>query len=219
MRLPSIDIAIGRALGLSRFTLSRLRSNTKAKTLLLHLEPQHKALKAAQAAVNGTSDDELDARGPVLEVDAAAAEVLTEFQLDVLKAVAKNYQAPLYIALFPKGLSEFRKLKGADLAAAIATMTQTLEAEGKTSPLAGYVAKFTALSKQWAAPVAAYKKAVDAEVQANIVAGKARHEWRMAYEAVYGLLRAMFPGRKAYVESFFLKVDAPAKPKKVATPV
>lgn len=47
--------------------------------------------------------------------------------------------------------------------------------------------------------------------------GVARAQWLLAYDALYGDVRSMFPGRKAFVESFFPawtkkkveKVDAP----------
>lgn len=218
MRLPTITFGTGRVLILSRFTLSRLRSNTKAKALVVSLEPAHKALKAAQLAVIDASDGVLDMRGPVAEVDEAAQELLTAFQLDLLKLVNKDYNAVTYRKFLPKGLTEARRAKGTELAAVIGGLLLVLEAEGKSSPLAAYAAKFADVSKNYAKPLADLKKARETEILAGNALEKARHDWIVAYDGLYGQLRSLFAGRKKYVESFFMPAEPPKKAKSPAAP-
>lgn len=213
MRLPKINLGPGRCLVLSRFLLSRLRSNTQAKKFVAELEAAHKALKSAQLALNDAGDAVLDARGPVAEVDALAQELLTTFQLDVLKVVGKDYNALLYRKFLPKGLTEARKAKGADMAGVFASMALVLDAEGKTSPLASYAPKFADIGKKYAGPLADLKKAQDAEILVNNKLNEARRAWVLAYETVYGHLRAEFAGRKGFVETFFMPVESPKKDK------
>ena len=217
MRLPSITVGPGRCLILSRFTLSRLRCNTKAKTLAAPLELAHKTLKNAQLALNEASDAVLDARGPVAEVDASAQELTTGFQLDLLKVVNKDYSSVLYRKFLPKGLTDARKFKGADMSAFIGSLALVLDAEGKTSPLAAYGAKFADIQKGYLAPLVDLKKARDVEVLAGNTLDKARHDWVIAYDAIYGHLRALFAGRKGYVESFFMSIAPPKKAKGAPT--
>jgi len=118
--------------------------------------------------------------------------------------------------LFPKGLGEVRRLRGAALAAELARIEQTLAAQGKTSPLAPYLPRVQAAQKDWLAPLAGLKAATAAQVQAGNTLDKAKHDWTLAYDTVYGHLRALFPGKKTVVESYFLAVDAPRKGKAAA---
>ena len=213
MRLLPANSGPGRMLRHSRFTRARLKSNAKAKALVSYLEPAHLALKAAQLAAVEVDDALMDARAPVTEVDTAADEVVVAFQLDLLKQTGKNYSDPHYVAYFPKGLGEVRRLHGQSLAAELSRIEQTLTAQGKTGPLATYIPKFQQLQKEWQGPLAALKKVTENQTQVGIVLDKAKHDWALAYDAIYGHLRALFPGKKTFVESFFLPADAPKKPK------
>ena len=213
MRLLPSSTGPGRMLRHSRFTRARLKSNPKAKMLVAYIDPQHAVLKAAQLACNDADDIVMDARAAVTEVDTAVDDLLVAFQLDVMKLVSKNYADPLYGALFPKGFGEVRRLRGAQLAGEVLRIEQTISAQGKSSALSAYISKFQQCQKDWQAPLTGLKAAVAAQTQAGNALDKAKHDWGLAYDAVYGHLRALFPGKKAFVDSFFLPAEAGKKAK------
>ncbi len=217
MKMLEKSAGAGRRLKCSRFSMSRLRANKKAKALLPQIKPQHDALKAAQLAANEAEDAELDARGPVAEVDAQAHEVMTDMQFVVAKVVNKKFDHPLYKAVYPKGLSGIKKLGNSELRAECKRIRGVLAAQPKDSPLLPFVAQLDALDTEWVAPVAAHDKTVAAGALANTRLETAKHDWYLAYDALAGALRNLFPGRRAFVDSFFLDVStAPKKAKAVA---
>ena len=187
----------------SFFLLSRLNSNAKARTLIPGFKPVHDALQKAADGKRNADNDELFARGPVIEMREIVAVFITVFQLDLLKVVAKNYDDPLYKAMLPKGLTEFRKLSGQALADELARIILRLQELDKTHPLVAHLPELQKLVKDFAVPLKDHKAAVAAQVAADVVALNARAVWRVEYDAIAGSLRKMFPGRKSYQESFF----------------
>jgi len=140
---------------------------------------------------------------------------LTDLQFDVAKAVAKQFDHPLYKAVFPKGLSGLKKVTNADLRTECKRIRGVLAMQPSGGALHAYVARLDTLDKAWAAPVAEHDKASAAFGLAATQFGTVKHEWYLAYDAMPGLLRALFPDRRAFVDSFFLDV---APPKKAALP-
>ena len=181
-------------------------------------KPHHDALEAASDARKKADNAVLYARGPVVEVNEAVAVFLTTFQLDVLKVVAKNYDDPLYKALFPKGLADLRKLSGQLLCDELVRMGTRVQELGKSHPLATHAAALNTLIKDYAAPLKALKVAMDAQEAADVVVATSKAAWRLAYDGIAGSLRKLFPGRKSYQESFFYPEPA-ASVKKTAQEV
>ena len=216
MRMPSLSLAVGLLLARGYFTVSRLNSNAKSRVLIPQFQPQLLALDSANDAKRKADNAVLMARGPVVEVDAAAGDFLTTFQLDVLKVVGKNFDDPLYKAIFPKGLSDLRRLHGQALCDELVRIGTRLGELGKSHALAAHAPTCTSLVKSYADPLKALKTAVDAQAATDIVVAKARAEWRTAYDAIAGALRQLFPGRRNYQESFFLP-ETTTRAKKTCT--
>ncbi len=220
MRMPAQSFAVGLLLVRSVFLLSRLNSNAKARALIAGFQPLHDALEAANDAKRKADNAELFARGPVVEIDQLVAVFLTIFQLDVLKVVAKNYDDPLYVAIFPKGLKELRKLHGQALLDELMRIALRLKELGTAHPLAAHLPALAAFAKDYAAPLKTLKAAADAQDAADVALSHAKKVWRAAYDGIAGSLRALFAGRKTYQESFFYPepTSHAVKPAAQATP-
>jgi len=203
MQRPNDKTPTGRMLDNGGFTASRLNSNEQSKTLLPAFDVRLNQLRAANVAHVAAKDGTNRARGPVVEVDTKVGGVLTSFHLDVLKFVDKDLKHPQYVALLPKGLSALRKLSGAELLAGIKGVGIHLQDLPKEHALKPYHAQFLALEGAYAKPLAGLDAAKTTESKAEAVVRKERAAWSLAYNALYGNLLAMFPGKKAYVESFF----------------
>ncbi len=145
------------------------------------------------------------AKGPVVEIDTEAADWLTDLQMDCFKFVKKNYKDPFYVALWPNGLTDAKKLSGTAAVAEIKRICEYLKDLPKDHPLHSACDKGVALQKAYVEPVKGLAAAQTAEAKAWTQRNQARQAWLLAYEAAYGGLRAMFPGRRSFVESFFVR--------------
>ncbi len=76
-----------------------------------------------------------------------------------------------------------------------------------------------AFAKDYAAPLKKHKTAVDAQQAADVAGRNAKTAWRVAYDGLAGSLRARFPGRKSYQESFFCPETRSRAAKPAAEPV
>lgn len=218
MRMPAVSLALGLMLVRGFYLLSRLNSNAKARTLLAQFQPQNEALEKARDARQKADNAVLFARGPVVEMNENVDLFLTVFQLDLLKCVGKNYDDPLYKALFPKGLTEVRRMAGQQLCDELVRIGTRLQELGKSHPLYPHLAALNVLVKDYAAPLKALKSALDAQEAADVVVQNARAVWRVQYDAIAGALRQMFPGRKSYQESFFYPESTTSTRKKASEP-
>ncbi len=205
MQRPTDKTPTGRMIDNGGFTASRLNANEQSKTLLPAFDVRLTHLAAANVAHIATKDGINRMRGPVVEVDTKVGALLTPFHLDLLKFANKNLKHPLYVALLPDGLSPLRKLSGADLLKGLQGMTAHLQDLPKDHALKPYHAQFTAMAGAYTKPLADLAVARTAESKAEVVVNEERTAWSLAYNALYGNLLAMFPGKKAYVESFFQK--------------
>ncbi len=215
MRMPSLAVSLGLLLVRGFFLLSRLNSNAKARTLLPQFQPQQDALEKARDARQKADNAVLFARGPVIEANETVAVFITTFQLDVLKVVGKNFDDPLYKILFPKGLTEVRKLAGQALCDELVRIATRLQELPKGHPLLVHLPQLNTLIKDYAAPLKALKTAMEVREAADVAVTTAKAAWRTAYDAIAGALRQMFAGRKSYQESFFLPEARPSAKKKM----
>ena len=139
MQIPSEQVAAGRLIKAGNHTRGRLNANKETRAQLLPaFDIAQSALKKANDAVREADDAVEFIKGPVEEVDDAANDVLTEFQLDALKAVNKNLKHALYLSLLPDGLTGARKLTGRAMQKFVADVLDVLKDLPKDHPLNAY---------------------------------------------------------------------------------
>lgn len=216
MNMPSKSTPNGRMVRGSRHTLARMRANPQAKKHLGELEPQHKALKAAQLAWNDADDAVVDADAEVLEVDFLAKEQLTDLQLDLTSYVKRDYADPLYRALLPKGLTDLKRTKRADLRDEVARVVAILGDLAKDHPLFKHGVILGKTFKAWEEPLKTLARAETNRLKADNAILAARNAWLLAYDGLAGTLRKEFPRRKVFVDSFFYDFGGKSKAKAVA---
>jgi len=205
MQLPPKSTAAGRILRVSRRTLARLKANPKAKALLPKFKPAHDALKAAQLAYNDADDVAIDASALVEECDYNAREALTDFQLDLVAFVRRDYTAALYVHFFKDGLGAAKDGQGQVLQATLTAVIGHLATLPVDHKLQVHAKPLQAALAAYAEPLAAETKALAARDAAWTALDVARNQWLTAYDALAGSLRALFPGRKAFVDGFFAR--------------
>lgn len=216
MKMPAVTTSTGKLLRSSRFTLARMRANPNAKKHIVDLEPHHKALKAAQLAGNDADDEVVDADATVFEVDYAAREQLTDLQLNATAFVRRDYEHPLYRALFPKGLGDVKKLQRGELRDDVARVRSVLTDLAAEHALKKHAAPLAKTFKAWEAPLLGLTKANDAMGKADVALKAARSAWFDAYDGLAGSLRKEFPRQRNFVDSFFPEVKSvKVKPKGV----
>ena len=215
MQIPADNIATGRLVKAGNKTRGRLNANKETRTKLLPaFDKAQTGLKAANQAMND-ADDAVDfISGPVEEVDENANELLTDFQLDAMKAVNKNLKHPLYAAVLPDGLTGARKLTGREMQTYLGDVHEQLKDLPKEHALFPYIAKMATVQKAYDQPCKQVEGAEANLAKAETTRATARQAWVKAWEVLYGELRAMFPGRQGYVEGFFTKFAKPVKVKK-----
>ncbi len=203
MKLPSATASSGSLLQKSTYTRARLAANSKTKKLVQLLDPSHKTLKKAQAALNEAEDDLLMAEAAVDEIADQIEETIAAVDLDLTAFVKRDYKDPLFKQVFPKGLSALRRLTTAALHQELSRVAGVLKSLPASHPLARHAKTLLALETEWKKPLAAFDEAKGA---ANLAAGardQARHDWLNAYDSVFGALRQTFPRRLAFIDGFF----------------
>ena len=211
MQQPPKTTATGNLLDAGSFTLGCLESNALSMVLIAEFEKQQDLLRATNEALNKAKDFTNRKAGPINQVDELARQMLRLLQLDALKFVGKNTKDPFYIALLGKGLSFSTKLKGEDMNAELGRLAERLKDLPKEHALHGYHAQTVAIRTAYVAPSKVLEDAKTAQAKARTTRDQARLAWLGAYEGVYGGLRKIFPGRKAYVETFFRKFSKGGK--------
>ena len=193
----------GKRLRASRRTLARLKANPKAKALVPKFKPSHDALKAAQAGFNDADDHRIDVAAVGEEADFSAREGLTDFQLELLGVVRRDYKDPTYFTYLPEGFDAAKNLSGAALRDRLIAIVDLLTKEPKGSKLAAHIPPLNALIAAYKVPLADLATADKALGVADTALTVAKSKWLEAYDSLAGELRALFPRRKAFVDSFF----------------
>ena len=216
MEIPAETVAVGRILRASRRTAARLKANPQAKVLQPKFKAQHDALKARQTAYNDADDLAIDAGATVDECDVNAREAVTGFQLDLVSEVRRDYGHPLYVSFFAKGFAAAKDSSGADLQTVTTTLVSEIAKQPKDSKLHAHSKPLKAAADAYTAPLADQKKAQANKNAAATALSIERSKWIAAYDGLAGELRALFPRRKALVESFFGRFSSTRSKGKVA---
>ena len=211
MQMPALSTAPGKLNRMSRRTLARMKANPKAKVLVPKFKAFHDALKSAQAAYNAADDARIDAAAVVEEADYNAREALVDAQLDLLTIVRRDYKDALYVTYLPEGLDAVKALSGVALRDRMTVLAGHLAKEPKGSKLAAHVMPIAAVIAAYKAPVIDLAAADNALALADTALGVAKTKWLAGYDALAGELRALFPRRKAFVDSFFPDARKPRK--------
>ncbi len=203
MQMPAISAAPGKLARMSRRTLARMKANPKAKVLVPKFKIFHDALKSAQATYMDADDARIDAAAVVEEMDFNAREVLTDCQLDLLSVVRRDYKDPIYVTYLPEGLDAVKSLTGVDLRNRLMVLVTVVSKEPKGSKLAAHLVPLNAAIAAYKVPLTDLETTDKALVVADTALSVAKTQWLAAYDALAGELRALFPRRKAFVDSFF----------------
>ena len=145
------------------------------------------------------------------EADYNAREALVDTQLDLLTVVRRDYKDALYVTYLPEGLDAVKVLSGTALRDRLVVMVSHLAQEPKGSKLAAHVVPLNAVIAAYKQPVADLAAADTALALADTALGVAKTKWLAGYDALAGELRALFPRRTAFVNSFFPDVKTVRK--------
>lgn len=213
MQQPPASLGPGRVLKGSRRVLGRLKAHPVTKPLAAPLQAAHDAVKKANLAEIEADDADQDAGGEVDVCDVQARETLTDFQLQLVAQVRRNYKAPEYIAFFPDGFEEVKRRSGAELVLVLKGILDRLATLPKDSPLQAFHKPLQAAVDAYTKPLAHAQASAAALVQAETAVDVAVAHWRLAYDSTYGKVRAALAGRRKFAETFFIRWSVPKKTK------
>ena len=204
MKTFADDTASGTLLRAGRRTISMGLRQPKIRAIVEKFNVTQQALKASMDIVNAAEDLVIDAEAGVDLEAALGVETIEELQYDIEKAIKKNYQDPLYTAVFPKGLAAFKAQSGEALFVALPNVILALEESG-AAKLTAHVPKIKEHVKAVTKPLAQLHSARRSAGTVATRHARARTAWLDGYTALYGSFITAFPRRKRFVDSFFPK--------------
>jgi len=212
MRQSSLKkAAFGTLIGESLFTLGKLQGDPATADLVATMQPSHRGLKTAQAALIEVADEKAMAEGALQAALTGAHAAQTAVWL-AAKTITGNSREPqpLMTHLFPHGLTGAKATPPAGLSNELKRLSAAIKDDGAAAPLAPHLRALAEQTRRLEGPLASLKEIELRESRAQAQATRARNDYLDARDVLYGALLARFPRQAGFCNSFYKK-QAPAK--------
>jgi hypothetical protein len=189
----------------ARYHRAALSASSDTAVLVAELESRERALREQHVATEAADDARLVAHARLARADLVLDDRLRQLELLLLAHVAKDRDAPAYRAAFPSGFTAFIALRGEAQARLVTSLVAALRAHVPTIA-AEHAEPLEALAKAAVEAERAYQDAERRVASTFVEERLARVALIRQMQVNEGVLRAMFPGAREAVRTFFRPV-------------
>jgi len=189
----------------ARYHRAALSASSDTAVLVAELESRERALREQHVATEAADDARLVAHARLARADLVLDDRLRQLELLLLGHVAKDRDAPAYRAAFPSGFTAFIALRGEAQARLVTSLVAALRAHVPTIA-AEHAEPLEALAKAAVEAERAYQDAERRVASTFVEERLARVALIRQMQVNEGVLRAMFPGAREAVRTFFRPV-------------